>query len=158
MVQVELVDFLIRCFDLAGGKGWNLAPLLPRMQKEMVDPEDPAGERMILVTPPPHNPYQGSDLDEIAAHVLTVTSPIFTEELMAITGHIVDCNRHRYNSDAQARCLMDAVRQTLALMRDIQHVPGSGTIQQVFDEKMAYNAARQDHKIENRVKEGGKRF
>lgn len=148
MAEVELIDFLIRAFDMAGGRGWDLAPVVSRMQVQ--DPLNPDGPP---IQPPPFNPLTGASLDEIASHVITVTMPDFPTELMKITGYLVDCSRYKRHADQQAKNLLQAIELTLALMRDLGF-----EIQLAFDQKMAFNAHRADHKIENRVKDGGKKY
>lgn len=46
-----------------------------------------------------------------------------------------------------------------AIIRILDYAGGFGyDLQGAFDEKMAYNAKRADHKPENRAKDGGKKF
>jgi len=46
-----------------------------------------------------------------------------------------------------------------ALIRIFDYAGGFGyDLQGAFEEKMAYNKTRADHKIENRLKDGGKKF
>ena len=46
-----------------------------------------------------------------------------------------------------------------AVIRILDYVGGFGyDLQGAFDEKLAYNASRVDHKLANRCKKGGKKF
>jgi hypothetical protein len=56
---------------------------------------------------------------------------------------------------------MAAVEIVDAIIRCLDYLGGIYPhldVQQIFDEKMAYNAQREDHKIEARLKSGGKKF
>lgn len=46
-----------------------------------------------------------------------------------------------------------------AIIRILDYANGFGyDLQGAFDEKMSYNARREDHRYEARIKEGGKKF
>jgi len=54
---------------------------------------------------------------------------------------------------------MEEVELADALIRILDYAAGHGLdIQGAFDDKMTYNAQRPDHELENRAKEGGKKF
>lgn len=129
MAEVELVDFLIRMFDVAGGLGLDLN------QKYGTTVE-------------------GMDLTAIAAGYYTAFKfdfDNFPEALLEITQECVHLYSG-YPDAANAICTV-AIVKTLWLM-----VKNSMDINGAFEEKMAYNAQRADHKVENRLKEGGKAY
>lgn len=132
MVEVELVDFLIRAFDMAGGMDWDLT-----------------------IEDDPKYPITGYGLNGIAfkARNWSHTQPGFADTLMMITGFLVDCYRYRQFSDKQAANLKRAVHMALALGCDM-HMD----LQGAYDEKTAYNAQRADHKKEHREAAGGKKY
>lgn len=134
MAEVELVDFLIRCFDLAGGKNWDLTAANPHGLA-----------------------FMGRDLNEIANKVHKFThsqlTPDYSECLLCITGLLTDCYRYKQFKQQQERSLAYALHNALALGHD-----RGFKLQAAFDEKMAYNAVRADHRVENRVKAGGKKY
>ena len=54
---------------------------------------------------------------------------------------------------------MEEVEMADALIRILDYCAGHGLdIEGAYQEKMEYNANREDHKVENRRKEGGKKF
>lgn len=132
MVEVELVDFLIRAFDMAGGMGWDLT-----------------------IEDDPKYPITGNGLNDIAfkARNWNHTQRVFGDTLMIITGFLVDCYRYRQFGEKQAANLKRAIHMALALGRDM-----GLDLQGAYDEKQAFNRVRADHQKEHREAAGGKKY
>ena len=130
MAEVELVDFLIRAFDMAGGLGWEVGV------------------------------SSGTDLTTLAQGLAQIHNEIltgnFAECLLRASGHLVHCYSYttgrRIRPEASVHLAL-SIEYVLVLM----HAHGMD-IQGAFDEKMAFNAHRADHKLEHRAGPGGKKY
>jgi len=124
MAEVELVDFLIRAFDMAGGLRWDI---------------NSAGKEGL------------PDLNEYGKHYAYMLSKDipdnFAESLLRIVKFIGDCH------DYPVSFLRRAIVWTLGIMSK-----NGMEIEATFQEKMAYNAHREDHKLEHRAQPGGKAY
>ncbi len=133
MVEVELADFLIRCFDFAGGRNLRLA--------EAVTLIDEAEGWVAQSTMCDDDPQ--ISMFEIVHHISN-----------AMEGDRKNRDSQEYPGFKVIEVeLAAAVRRTVAL--------GYGLVLDVrgaLDEKMAYNRTREDHQIANRMKADGKRY
>lgn len=84
------------------------------------------------------------------------------EMLMLIVSEVSEaCEgvRKGVNDDHLTNYLMEDVEIADALIRCFDYIGGHGLKSgEAFAEKLLYNAHREDHKIENRIKEGGKKY
>lgn len=125
MVEVELVDFLIRAFDMAGGYGWDI-------QEEEIGLPSLAAYGQYYYN---QNRYAVSDN--------------FPDNEMRVIAHLINC----WVGYDEAASLQKAICSVLTVMSHYQM-----DIQGAFDEKMAFNAHRADHKLEHRAADGGKKY
>lgn len=130
MVEVELVDFLIRAFDMAGGYGWDIHPLTEYL----------------------------ADLNEygnVYSRLYVTISDEFAENQLQVISFLIRCYDPKLRSNGMEgySYLRMAICFTLALMNRM-----GMDIQGAFDEKMAYNKSRKDHTPEHRAAEGGKKY
>lgn len=84
------------------------------------------------------------------------------EQLMLIVSEIAEAMegvRKGLMDDKLPHRTMEEVEMADALIRILDYCAGHGLdIDGAYQEKMAYNATREDHKHENRILENGKKF
>lgn len=97
------------------------------------------------------NPETGEKLDRNKGEQLALIHSEISECLEGVRKDLMD--------DHLPNRLMEEVELADALIRILDYCYGHGLdIEGAYQEKMAYNKARADHKLENRVLEGGKKF
>lgn len=84
------------------------------------------------------------------------------EQLMLIVSEVSEAMegaRKDLMDDHLPHRKMEEVEMADAIIRILDYCAGHGLdLEGAYQEKMAYNAVRADHKPENRAKEGGKKF
>lgn len=129
MAEVELADYLIRMFDLAEGRKWDL------------------------------NEYENAKLVDLSSFSMeeTATGCIpdnFGECLLHLVRNTTEIAEFTCgHADCLGGAASDVIMETLILGRK-----AGFDLQAAYTEKMLYNKSRIDHQLATRLAEGGKRY
>lgn len=127
---VEIVDALIRLFDMVGGLNIDL-------KKVYIN-----GEKLKKALEVGNFPSFDSDISVAHAYVSL----------------ILEAHR-KGRIDALGHAYADAIVHLVTLFEITNHVvEGTSSLDEILEAKMAFNANRADHKVENRKLDDGKKF
>lgn len=97
------------------------------------------------------DPHTGEPIQRNKGELLMLIVTELSEALEGIRKDLMD--------DKLPHRKMEEVEMADALIRILDYCAGYGLdLEGAFNEKMVYNATRPDHKLENRVLPGGKKF
>jgi NTP pyrophosphatase (non-canonical NTP hydrolase) len=131
MVEVELADAMIRLGDLCGALGIALEDVVNDLRR---------GDPSNLIQP--HNGYYKA-VSQIHGHIS-----------QAMEGHRKGLPHKTIRNRSQLEVGLAKVCLSILQLAGMLGCD----VWAAIEEKMAFNAVRPDHKIENRLKDGGKKF
>lgn len=139
----ELADFVIRILDFAGGKNQDLTMQIN--DDLIIEDSLIAFKEMTL----------SFDFSAILADV--ISKPCWIATLHELTCHLTTATPVVFFEEGQKEDFRSTIKQMLFYAfayAEEYRLPLLGAI----DAKMEYNLNRPDHKLENRAKEGGKKW
>lgn len=149
MVEVELADVLIRLLDFVGAYGINIGTI----NKAFLEKKEEETKNNIFYTG--CNPVRLLSLLNCRIAKLTETY-MFDSMIKVLAKDDENFDFERYASEQEEKRsnIVAIIIQTIEMMeRNFDY-----KVQESLFKKLDYNKKRADHKLENRMKDGGKKF